>query len=205
MMISGIIFFMTVEILDNFVSKEYADNIVKGSSVFLSKAEGRKGFFEDNKQRVAVSQKEYFSIQPDSRIVDEKNKVADILICDALYSVKEKLENFYGFALNKYEGGLVKLVAGAKNGLHSDMYMLDGSRWNDGSGREDELEYSALLYLSEYNTDFTGGEITFPKQNITLFPKKGTLVFFRGDLDHIHEVKKIKKGSRYALIMFFGK
>jgi hypothetical protein len=83
--------------------------------------------------------------------------------------------------------------------------MLDGSSWNDGSGREDELEYSALLYLSDYGTDFTGGEIIFPKQNLTIYPTKGMLVFFRGDLEHPHEVNTIISGNRYAIVTFFGK
>jgi hypothetical protein len=196
---------MTVQIIENFISEDYANDIVAGASIFLEKPKNREGFFEDPKQRRAIPKEEYHLHTPDERAVDEINKKTDMLISDVLYITKQKLESFYKFPLNNYEGGLVKLVTGAKNGLHSDMYMLDGSSWNDGSGREDELEYSALLYLSDYGSDFTGGDIIFPKQEITIFPKKGMLVFFRGDLEHPHEVSVITGGSRYAMIMFFGK
>jgi hypothetical protein len=196
---------MTVEIFKNFVSKKYAEELILGADVFLKKPEGREGFFEDMVPRTAISKKNYKKTHGDPRAVSEKNKISDMLIHDSLYKIKNCLESFYSMTLNNYEGGLVKLVTGAKNGLHSDMYMLDGSSWNDGSGREDELEYSALLYLSDYGIDFTGGKITFPKQDLTIYPEKGTLVFFRGDLDHPHEVEEIVGGNRYAIVTFFGK
>jgi hypothetical protein len=196
---------MTVEIFKNFVSRKYAEELVVGADVFLKKPEGREGFFEDMVPRTAISKQNYKKAQKDHRILNKKNQITDMLIHDSLYKIKSQLESFYGIPLNKYEGGLVKLVTGAKNGLHSDMYMLDGSSWNDGSGREDELEYSALLYLSDYDIDFTGGKITFPKQNLTIYPEKGMLVFFRGDLDHPHEVEEIVGGNRYAIVTFFGK
>ena len=196
---------MTVQIIENFVSENYANDVVSGASYFLEKPNSREGFFEDPRLRPAIPKEEYYQHTPDDRVVDEKSKKTDMLISDVLYITKQKLENFYGFSLNNYEGGLVKLVTGAKNGLHSDMYMLDGSSWNDGSGREDELEYSALLYLSDYGNDFTGGDIIFPKQDLKILPKKGMLVFFRGDLEHPHEVSEITGGSRHAMIMFFGK
>jgi hypothetical protein len=196
---------MTVQIIENFVSENYANDVVSGASYFLEKPKNREGFFEDPRLRPAIPKEEYHQHTPDDRAIDEKSKKTDMLISDVLYITKQKLENFYGFSLNNYEGGLVKLVTGAKNGLHSDMYMLDGSSWNDGSGREDELEYSALLYLSDYGNDFTGGDIIFPKQDLKILPKKGMLVFFRGDLEHPHEVSEITGGSRHAMIMFFGK
>ena len=196
---------MTVQVVKNFISIKDAEDLVRGSDVFLRKPEGREGFFEDPHQRSAFPREKYEPDNADPRAIDEKSKVTDMLISDFLYKAQQKLEEFYNVPLPKYQGGVVKLVTGAKNGLHSDMYMLDGSKWNDGTGREDELEYSALLYLSDYNVDFTGGEISFPKQDMTILPEKGMLVFFRGDLDHPHEVSIITGGSRYAIIMFFGR
>jgi hypothetical protein len=196
---------MTVEIFKNFLSKNDAEDLVKGAEIFLEEPEGRYGFFEDMRPRIAVPKEKYSLSQVDPRALDEDSKKADILICDSLYRIREKVANFYNVELNSYDGGLAKLMTGAKNGLHADMYRLDGSPWNDESGREDEKPYSALLYLSDYGTDFTGGEIIFPKQGLTIYPEKGMLVFFRGDLDHPHEVKEILSGSRYAIVTFLGK
>lgn len=204
MTIAAIIFLMPVNVVQSFVSEDYAEKIILGSDVFLEKIIDRLGYYEDTHQRVATPKENYTQHQKDPRAISDEHLVSDMLLCDSLYITKTHLEKFYGKELNKYEGGLVKTTEGAHNGLHSDMYRLDGSPWNDGTGREDELEYSALLYFSDYEKDFLGGQLVFPQHNLILSPKVGTLVFFRGDLDHAHEVTRIESGQRYAMIMFFG-
>lgn len=195
---------MTVNVIHNFISYEYAKTITDNCDVFLSKIEQRQGYFEDNYPREAFPMSEYKN-HPNERAITEDSKTADMFISNAMYLTQKKIEEFYDCTITKYEGNLVKLTAGAHNGLHSDMYMLDGSPWNDGTGREDELEYSALLYLSDYGVDFFGGEISFPQHNLVIYPKIGDLVFFRGDLEHTHEVSRVIGGNRYAIIMFLGK
>ena len=195
---------MSVNIVENFVSKSYAQKIIDLSDVFLKEiGYSRPGYFEDPNPKRAISKENYVD-PPNVNFKTEDDRMYDMLLCNAIYITKKHLENFYQKELTRYEGSLVKTTSGAQNGLHADMYKLDGTSWNDGSGREDELGYSALLYFSDYETDFLGGEVVFPQHNLKIFPKIGTLVFFRGDLDHLHEVKKIKSGSRYAMIMFFG-
>lgn len=195
---------MSVNIVENFVSKSYAQKIINLSGVFLKEiGDARPGYFEDPHPKRAIPKENYVD-PPNLKFKTENDRIYDMLLCNSIYITKKHLENFYQKELTKYEGNLVKTIIGAHNGLHSDMYMLDGSSWNDGSGREAEFGYSALLYFSDYETDFLGGEVVFPQHNLEIFPKIGTLVFFRGDLDHLHEVKRIKSGSRYAMIMFFG-
>ena len=204
MSITGIIFYMSVNIVENFVSKSYAQKIIDGADAFLEEiGDTRPGYFEDNHGRTAIPKKNYGNFS-DPRIKTETHKISDMLLSDSLHITQKHLEDFYGKQLNKYENIFVKTTIGANNGLHADMYKLDGTSWNDGSGREDELGYSALLYFSDYGTDFLGGEIVFPQHKLKIFPKAGTLIFFKGDLDHLHEVKTIKSGYRYAMIMFFG-
>ena len=195
---------MAVNIINDFVDNKYIDEIIAGSDVFLEEVgSDRPGYFEDNYPKIAIPEKDHDG-NYDKRVKTDLHKRTDILIQDCLFRVKTTLENFYKKSLLNYEGSLVKLTAGAHNGLHSDMYMLDGSKWHDGTGREDEKEYSALLYFSDYNKDFFGGEVEFPQHNLVIKPKRGDLVFFRGDLNHLHEVKPILGGNRYAMIMFFG-
>lgn len=193
---------MSVNIVKNFIDTECAEQIISGSEVFLEKAAGRVGYFENKYGTVPLPKDQYvFGSNPRSK--SKQSDISDMMMSDSAYLVKRHLETFYGKVLTKCEAGLVKTTVGASNGLHSDMYKLDGSQWDDGSGREDELEYSALLYLSEYQKDFTGGELFFPGQDLKIHPMPGTLVF-RGDLDHLHSVSTIESGSRYAMIMFFG-
>lgn len=195
---------MTVKIIENFIEPEVCRYIVNHSKCFLSNENGKPGYFEDNYPRRAIS-KDQKDFSTDPRVSTTEEGWADRLISDCLYKAQKYLEDFYSLkSLDNYEGCLVKLTQGAHNGLHSDMFQIDGSKWNDGTGREDEKPYSALLYLSSYEEDFFGGEIIFPQHDLTVYPKAGDFVFFIGDLDHLHEVNEITSGERYAIIMFFG-
>lgn len=199
---------MTVQAIENFMLSSYTDEVINLYSHKLSKIDERPGFFEDIDtprsilRPVAIQNK-------DSIIFDnnetENEKKAIIMMNSIIYQVKSEIESFYQCKeLTSFEGGLVKLTEGASNGLHSDMYQLDGSAWDDGTERQDDLAYSALLYMSNYNEDFDGGTIYFPNQNIEIKPTKGLLVYFKGDLEHIHEVREVTRGERYAIVMFFG-
>lgn len=62
-------------------------------------------------------------------------------------------------------------------------------------------EYGCILYL---HTDFEGGEIYFPtKNNLTMKPEAGTLVFFTGTVEDLHGVTEVRKGTRYNLASFW--
>lgn len=199
---------MTVQVVKNFIEHKYATGIVSNFGDVLSEVKDRPGFFEDfNELRIPRPMSEYDHDKYQELypfLKEEHHLYGAAQISDVMFLSKVAVEEFYGVTLNGYEGGMVRLVAGAKNGLHSDMYNLDGTNWQDGSGRQDELEYSALLYLSDYGKDFEGGKIIFPKQDLVIEPEAGMLVFFRGDLDHVHEVEEVLSGNRYAIIMFFG-
>jgi hypothetical protein len=199
---------MTVQIIENFIPDDYAKDVIKKSESMLIRSPERPHFFEafPGFPPSPFDSQNLLEVEKMNKFLDTSEKIMGAsMISNAMYLAKLELEKFYNVTLNSYDGGLVKVIEGGSNSLHSDMYMLDGSKWYDGSGREDELEYSALLYLSSFEEDFTGGKIHFPIQDLTISPKRGMLVFFRGDLDHIHEVSRVNSGNRYAIIMFFGR
>jgi hypothetical protein len=137
----------------------------------------------------------------------EFNSEENLLVIElgAIYRrVRNVLEEHFGTDMDMVNATYQKLITGASNHLHSDSSQLDGSPWQK-DGSPEELEWSALLYLNNYGEDFTGGSILFPKQNVEIFPRKGQLVFFRGDLDHIHEVLKVESGERRNLVFFYGR
>ena len=76
-----------------------------------------------------------------------------------------------------------KWQMGASMGPHADGY----------DGNED-LAFSLVLYLNE---DYEGGEISFPDHNITIKPRKGSLIMFPSQTPFIHEVKPVINGDRY--------
>ena len=118
--------------------------------------------------------------------------------------VRNALENHFETDMDMVNASYQKLITGASNALHSDSSQLDGSSWQK-DGSPEELEWSALLYLNTYGEDFTGGSIRFPKQDVELYPRKGQLVFFKGDLDHVHEVLEVVSGERRNIVFFYGR
>lgn len=123
---------------------------------------------------------------------------------DVYRRVRLSMEEYFGIEMDLVNCNYQELGKGGSNPLHSDRTKLDGSPWRD-DGIEEELEFSALVYLNSVNVDFTGGEIEFPLQNMLIEPKAGQLVYFRGDVDHIHEVKTVTSGLRKVLVFFFAR
>jgi hypothetical protein len=175
---SAIIKPMTVYVKERLFSKEKAVQIREHYSDVLVKSNDRPGFFESS-----------------------GGPIPEVLAAVAL--ARLEIEKEFGIVIDDYEVGVVRLETGAFNGLHSDMYNLDGTPHEDPA--KTDREFSALVYLSEYGEDFTGGELVFPQHELKHQPKIGDLVFFRGDLDHTHKVRHVLSGERYAIVMFFSK
>lgn len=194
---------MTVTIVKNFISEDIAKEIISLSRNTLRAVDSRPGFYEDPHKRSFLPEDAAYKENVESG-QDEDSARAGAKISSMLYKIKQFLEESSGTSLPNGEGGLARLTEGAFNGLHSDMYQIDGSKWEDGSGRESELDYSALLYLSDFEKDFTGGEIIFPQQDLTIKPECGMLIFFRGDLEHLHKVSRVTSGERHSIVAFLG-
>lgn len=194
---------MTVHVLENIISKSEAEDIVASFKSILKHVDTRPGFYEDPTRRHILKYEDALK-QNIEMGQDESEAVAGAKVSNMLFKIKTEVENFYGVSFTKGEGGLAKLVTGASNGLHSDMYQSNGSQWEDGTNRESDLDNSALLYLSDCGTDFTGGEIIFPQHKLSIKPKAGMLVFFRGDREHFHKVSKVLSGERHCIVAFLG-
>ena len=59
--------------------------------------------------------------------------------------------------------------------------------------------FSCLIYL---NDNFTGGEIYFPKQNVTVKPEAGMLIAFPGNKNYEHSVNEFHGSERFALSLW---
>lgn len=65
--------------------------------------------------------------------------------------------------------------------------------------------YTSLLYLSDYNKNFTGGRFVFvdKNRNSTIDPKTGRVSFFTSGSENLHHVQKVASGTRYAITVSF--
>jgi hypothetical protein len=62
------------------------------------------------------------------------------------------------------------------------------------------IKYATIVYI---NDDYADGEIFFPKLDIQLKPKPGTMLFFPGNEEYEHGVKHVGDGQiRYVLVGF---
>jgi hypothetical protein len=79
---------------------------------------------------------------------------------------------------------------GGKNSLHVDNYNEKYSK-----------DYSVILYLTN---SYSGGNLVFPEQDLTIKPEPGTLIAFIGTEDLKHEVEEVIDGDRVNIICFLN-
>lgn len=65
-----------------------------------------------------------------------------------------------------------------------------------------QRDVSAIYYLNEA---FEGGEIVFDREALVVKPRRGLLVTFPSDRDHVHEVLPVRSGVRYTMAIWFTK
>jgi hypothetical protein len=63
-------------------------------------------------------------------------------------------------------------------------------------------DVSAIYYLNE---EFDGGEIVFERQQLTVKPRRGLLLAFPSDAEHVHEVFPVRGGVRYTMPIWLTK
>nr|CCA14863.1 conserved hypothetical protein [Albugo laibachii Nc14] len=67
-------------------------------------------------------------------------------------------------------------------------------------------DYSALLYLSDYAEEFTGGLFAFKDKTRVhvVEPSRGRLLMFTSGKENLHHVRKVRSGTRYVMSMWFS-
>lgn len=67
-------------------------------------------------------------------------------------------------------------------------------------------DYSALLYLSDYDEEFTGGLFAFKdKTRVHIVePSRGRLLMFTSGKENLHHVRRVRSGTRYVMSMWFA-
>jgi hypothetical protein len=98
----------------------------------------------------------------------------------------------------------VILAAIGAGGLHSRH--ADNCRQNEQddwvANHTPHRDVSAIYYL---NDEFDGGEIFFERKQLTVKPRRGLLLAFPSDADHVHEVLSVRGGFRYTMPIWFTK
>jgi predicted 2-oxoglutarate/Fe(II)-dependent dioxygenase YbiX len=109
---------------------------------------------------------------------------------------KKIIENFFKVELCSNVPNLVIWRPGNYQPEHADKESNDGKRVLVAGN-----DIASLIYL---NDDYQGGEIYFPIQNIEVKPNAGDAIFFPGDKNYLHGVKKIISGNRFTSTAFWN-
>ncbi len=96
---------------------------------------------------------------------------------------------------------LAAMAAGGHHSRHAD------NCWQNAQGdwvanHTPQRDVSAIYYL---NDAFDGGEIVFDRAQLVVKPRRGLLLAFPSDADHVHEVLPVRSGVRYTMAIWFTK
>ena len=120
----------------------------------------------------------------DERIYSNKEISTLLLPLEKLIQTSVTENYQVGVEISQKPNGIVKFSKGHSMSPHVD----DLSMF--------EYHIAGIVYL---NDNYTGGEISFLTQGVTIKPKIGDLVTFPGNLHYAHEVKEILSGDRYSI------
>jgi predicted 2-oxoglutarate/Fe(II)-dependent dioxygenase YbiX len=105
-------------------------------------------------------------------------------------NVQHEIEYKFGRKLEKTKPGIRKWYPGEYQDLHADGETAGG--W---PGYNYIVDYGSIIYL---NDNYEGGELFFPKYDIFIKPKPGTLIFFPSTNMYAHGVTEVVSGVRYT-------
>lgn len=169
-------------VVDEYLSREECRDIISSIEEHISPhPSGEIGMFAGP------------SFNEDSIPNDSLGKIA--------HSVKKSVSARFGGEYKIKNLFYSKMSKGAYNKMHYDNYYVSADDNSVKPRGPHQFDKSAILYLSD---DYDGGELHFPLQSLTLKPTPGTLVMFEGNTKVPHEVKTVKSGSRYNIIMFLA-
>lgn len=102
--------------------------------------------------------------------------------------------------------GLVVHPTGTFIDPHTDILDIDMTKDNyENDTYESQVDQFPFLWsghlsvLAYLNDDYEGGELYFPDHDVTIKPKRGSIITFPGNAHYIHGVKPITNGIRYTM------
>lgn len=119
-------------------------------------------------------------------------QVINSILKDAIVSASNHYAEDHKINIGKLMPlSISKYSVGKSMGPHVDDY-------NNG----DDPNISVVLYL---NDDYTGGEINFPEQNVTIKPEAGSIVIFPSVEPYYHQSLPVISGIKYMSPGFWRK
>ena len=113
--------------------------------------------------------------------------------------MKPIIEDKFNVEVSPAAPAIVRWPVGTMQFPHADKELHEGP----DAGTPNEFPWYDIGTVFYINDDYVGGELYFPKQNITFKTKARGAYFFPGDMNYIHGVNKVKEGCRYTFPLFW--
>jgi len=127
----------------------------------------------------------------DPKVIEILNSVIDRL--------KVTIEEYFDVVAWPTYPAIVRWPVGSMQFPHADKELHEGP----DAGTPNEFPWYDIGTVFYLNDDYVGGELYFPKQNITFKTKSRGAYFFPGDMNYIHGVNVVKEGTRYTCPFFW--
>ena len=121
-----------------------------------------------------------YTIRKDNILVYDLNE--NILLKSNF--IENKIKENISHPLLIKEGGFNCILQGNGMSKHNDLYGFDHKNFSK--------KYGVVLYLN----NFDGGEINYPKFNVSYHPSAGDLLLHKSYIEH--EVLEVKSANRYT-------
>jgi hypothetical protein len=119
------------------------------------------------------------------QLLDDYLKIYDIENGIGLNASHETIKNIKDFVKTKWR----------------DMFLLHYYRDNTiFSEKNVHWDFSGLTFVGLLNNNFKGGELCFPRQDISYNLELGDIIIFPGGLTHPHFIKPVTDGRRDVLV-----
>ena len=126
------------------------------------------------------------------KVIDVVQKMFDRL--------KVKVDEFYNVDAMATSPAIVRWPVGTRQEPHADKELHEGP----DAGKPNAFPYYDIASIFYINDDYEGGELYFPIQGIEFKPKARAAYFFPGDMNFIHGVRPVLKGTRYTSPFFWN-
>lgn len=135
---------------------------------------------------IPITYKFFENPQAEDSVVGSFNSILSKIFYDAFTKCEEDYKSMYAIATDWHDQyGILKYGVGQKFTNHIDDH------------RDYHRRVSTLYYL---NDDYSGGEINFPRFNITYKPNANEMILFPSTYVYNHSVNEVTDGVRYAVV-----
>ncbi len=173
---------------------EYLLNFIKGNQVWDQGQDVR------NENGTIIYQHNVWADRvATKKSLDESDPNVSVMLNTIIQRLRLIIEKHFNVEVNPTGPCLVRWPVGSMQWPHADKELHEGP--DKGTANNFPwYDIGTVIYLNE---DYEGGRLHFPKQEIAFKPKARAAYFFPGDLNYIHGVDVITKGTRYTSPWFW--